>query len=243
MIPFYSINQLTSEEKSLLKNSRVLIIGAGGLGSPVAYYLTAAGIGNLGIVDSDVVDLSNLQRQILHRTSSLGVPKVESAVKRLKKINPDVKIETFNTRLSRDNVMEIIQGFDIVVDAVDNFSARYLSNDACVIQNKPLIEAGVLRFDGQVMTILPGKGPCYRCIFPSPPPANAVPTCQETGILGAVAGVIGVVQATEVIKLILNKGNPLVGKLLIFNGLNMEFITVKASRNPDCPVCGDKPFC
>lgn len=238
MIPFYSINQLTSQEKSLLKNSRVLIIGAGGLGSPVAYYLTAAGIGNLGIVDSDVVDLSNLQRQILHRTSSLGVPKVESAVKRLKKINPDVKIETFNTQLSRDNVMEIIQGFDIVVNAVDNFSARYLSNDACVILNKPLIEAGVLCFDGQVMTILPRKGPCYRCIFPSPPNVNTVP-----GILGAVAGVIGVVQATEVIKLILNKGTPLVGKLLIFNGLNMEFITVKTNRNPDCPVCGDKSFC
>ncbi|GAW93745.1 HesA/MoeB/ThiF family protein [Calderihabitans maritimus] len=224
-----------------LLQSRVLIVGAGGLGSPVAYYLTAAGVGHIGIVDSDVVDLSNLQRQILHRTADVGKRKVDSAQEKLEALNPDVEIITYHTRLGKENVRELIADYDLIIDGVDNFPARYLLNDACVLSGKTLVEAGILRWDGMVMTIKPGEGPCYRCVFPSPPPPGAVPSCQEAGVIGAVAGVMGVLQAGEALKILLGVGKPLVGRLLIFDALESRFREVEVARNPKCPVCGDEP--
>jgi adenylyltransferase/sulfurtransferase len=227
-------------QKKLL-NAKVLIVGAGGLGSPAALYLASAGIGKIGIVDSDEVELNNLQRQILHSTKDVGRKKVDSARDRLKAINQDVEISPYNIRLTSENILEIIKDYDIIVDGSDNFPTRYLVNDACVLSKKPLSHGGIFRFDGQAITILPGESPCYRCLFPEPPPSGLVPSCQEAGILGAVAGVIGTIQANEVLKYILGIGALLVGKLLVFNALDSFFRQVKVPRNPKCPVCGENP--
>jgi len=227
-------------QKKLL-DGKVLIIGAGGLGSPCAVYLASAGVGKIGIVDSDKVDLSNLQRQILHSTKDVGRLKVESAKDRLNGINQDVEVVPYNIRLTSENILDIIKDYDIVVDGSDNFPTRYLVNDACVISGKPLSHGGIFKFDGQAITILPGKSACYRCLFAEPPPPGLVPSCQEAGILGAVAGIIGTVQANEVLKYILGTGSLLEGKLLVFNALDSSFRQVKVPKNPKCPVCGENP--
>jgi len=227
-------------QRRLLESS-VLIIGAGGLGSPVGLYLAAAGVGTIGIVDSDAVDLSNLQRQILHTTADVGRPKCLSARATMESINPDVRVVPHEVRLDSTNVLDLIADYDIVVDGADNFPTRYLVNDACVIQGKPLSHAGILRFEGHVTTIVPGQGPCYRCLYPEPPPPGLVPSCQEAGILGAVAGIVGSIQAAEVLKLILGIGDPLVGRLLVFDGLEMTFRTIRMPCQEDCPVCGEWP--
>lgn len=221
--------------------ARVLVIGAGGLGCPVAYYLAAAGVGTLGIVDSDAVDLSNLQRQILHHTPDVGRPKVQSAGEKLSALNPDVRVVPHRQRLTSQNVLSVIADYDIVVDGTDNFPARFLINDACVLSGKPLVHGGILRFEGQLTTILPGRGPCYRCLFPEPPPPGFVPSCQEAGVLGAIAGVIGTLQATEVLKLILGIGETLAGYLLTVDLLTMEFRRVRIPKNAECEVCGEHP--
>lgn len=221
--------------------ARVLVVGTGGLGSPCAFYLGAAGVGTIGLVDSDKAELSNLQRQILHTTSDVGVPKAESGKKRLTALNPDVNVIAHNLRITSENILGLIKDYDIVVDGTDNFPTRFLVNDACVMGSRPLIHAGIFRYDGQIMTILPKKGPCYRCLFPEPPPPGAVPSCQEGGILGAVAGVLGVLQANEALKLILGIGDLLVGKLLVFDALTSSFRTVKVPRDKDCAVCSDHP--
>jgi len=227
-------------QEKILK-AKVLIIGTGGLGAPCSFYLAAAGVGRIGLVDSDKVELNNLQRQIVHTTADIGTPKVESGKKRLNALNPDVEVVTYPLRLDSTNILGILKDYDIIVDGSDNFPTRYLVNDACVLSQKPLVHAGIFRFDGQIMTILPGKGPCYRCLFSEPPPAGAVPSCQEAGILGAVAGVLGVLQASEVLKLILGMGELLVGKLLVFNAMDSTFRQVRVPRDPKCTVCGEKP--
>lgn len=224
-----------------LKEASVLVVGAGGLGSPVALYLAAAGVGRIGLIDSDVVDSSNLQRQVLHDTDQLGRPKVESGAERMRAINPHITVQTYHDRLGAENVAELVAQYDVIVGGVDNFPARYLLNDACVMAKKPLVEAGILKYDGMVMTIKPYEGPCYRCIFPEPPPPGTVPTCSEAGVLGALAGVMGSLQAFEVLKLILEIGEPLAGRMLMFEGLRGQFRTVEWDRNPKCPVCGDHP--
>lgn len=221
--------------------SKVLVIGAGGLGSPCALYLAAAGVGTLGIVDSDRVDLSNLQRQILHRTSDVGTPKADSARAKLRALNPDVRVVAYRERLTSQNIRQRLVEYDLVVDGSDNFPTKYLANDAAVLMNKPLIHTGIFRFEGQLLTIVPRRGPCYRCLFPEPPPPGLVPSCQEAGILGSVAGVMGAIQATEALKLLLGIGQSYVGRLLIFNALNGAFRTVAVPRMPDCPLCGDHP--
>lgn len=227
-------------QEELLK-AKVLIIGAGGLGSPCALYLVSAGIGRIGIVDSDVVELNNLQRQILHSTQNVGRPKVESAKERLCATNPDVEIIPYKVRLTSENILEIIKDYDIIVDGSDNFPTRYLVNDASVFLKKPLSHGGIFRFDGQAITIIPQETPCYRCLFPEPPPPGLVPSCQEAGILGAVAGVIGTIQANEVLKYILGIGELLTGKLLVFNALDSSFRQVKVPMDPECPVCSRNP--
>jgi adenylyltransferase/sulfurtransferase len=227
-----------------LLNSKVLVIGAGGLGSPAILYLAAAGVGTIGIVDFDVVDLSNLQRQIIHNTERVGAPKVESARKTVEMLNPDVKVITYNTRISKENIMDIIKNYDVVLDGTDNFPTRFLINDACYFAGKPLVSAAMLRFEGQVSVFdfrNKEKSPCYRCLFPEPPPPGLVPSCQEAGILGSIGGIMGCIQATEAIKLILGIGEPLVGKLLIMDALSMEFRKVKLRKDPNCPLCGEKP--
>lgn len=224
-----------------LLNAKVLIIGAGGLGSPCALYLASAGIGKIDIVDSDKVELNNLQRQILHSTKDVGRAKVESAKDRLNEINQDVEVIPYNIRLSSKNILDIVKEYDIVVDGSDNFPTRYLVNDACVLSGKPLSHGGIFRFDGQVITILPGKSACYRCLFSEPPPPGVVPSCQEAGILGAVAGIIGTIQANEVIKYVLGIGNLLVDKLLVFNALDSSFRQVKVPKDLQCQVCGQTP--
>jgi adenylyltransferase/sulfurtransferase len=224
-----------------LLNGRVLLLGAGGLGSPAALYLAAAGVGRLGIVDFDTVDLSNLQRQILHRVDSVGTPKVDSAERTLKSLNPDVDVVKFRERLYSDNVFDIIKDFDVIVDGTDNFQTRYLINDASVMTGKTVVHGSIFQFDGQVTVFKPKEGPCYRCLFPSPPPAGAVPNCAEAGVFGVLPGIVGSIQAVEVLKLLLGAGDPLIGRLLIFDALAMEFSEVKIRRDPDCPVCGDNP--
>lgn len=234
-LPYFGI-----EGQQKVSSARVLVVGAGGLGSPCATYLASSGIGTLGLIDSDAVELSNLPRQILHSNNNVDEPKTISAEKRLKQLNPDVKLEMLQIRLKPDNITDIINKYDMVIDGSDNFATKFLLNDICIISNKPLIHAGVLRYTGQVMTILPGKSACYRCIFPEPPPANSVPTCKEAGILSTVAGIIGLVQTTEAIKLILNIGQPLTNSLLVFDALDTSFRTVHIKRNPDCPACSSK---
>ncbi len=224
-----------------LKASSVLIVGTGGLGSPVSLYLAAAGIGRIGLVDYDLVDESNLQRQIVHSTSTIGVPKVESAKERLLEINPYIEIETYNLLLTRENVKDLIKDYDIIIDGTDNFHTRYLLNDACYFAGKALVYGSIFRFDGQV-TVFDGKrGPCYRCLYPVPPPPGTVPSCAEGGVFGVLPGVIGALQATEAIKLLLGIGEPLIGKLLLYDALNMEFRTLKLRKDPACPLCGENP--
>jgi molybdopterin/thiamine biosynthesis adenylyltransferase len=227
-------------QKRLL-DAKVFIIGAGGLGCPVGYYLAAAGVGTLAIIDDDTVELSNLQRQIAHSTKTLGARKIDSAKDTFEALNPDVKVVGIKERISRDNIMELIKDYDIVVDGSDNFPTRYLVNDACVLTKKPLVSGAVLRFEGQVTTILPGEGHCYRCLFEDMPPAGLVPSCQEAGVIGAIPGVIGSLQAIEVIKLILKKGEPLTNVLLIYDALKAAFRRVSVPKNPDCRVCGEYP--
>jgi thiazole biosynthesis adenylyltransferase ThiF len=227
-----------------LLNSKVLVIGAGGLGSPAILYLAAAGVGTIGIVDFDVVDFSNLQRQVIHNTERVGTPKVESAKKTVEMLNPDVKVIAYNTRISKENIMDIIKDYDVVLDGTDNFPTRFLINDACYFAGKPLVSAAMLRFEGQVSVFdfrVKEQSPCYRCLFPEPPPPGLVPSCQEAGILGSIGGIMGCIQATEAIKLILGIGEPLVGKLLIMDALSMDFRKVKLRKDPNCPLCGEKP--
>jgi len=228
-----------SGQRTLL-NSRVLLIGAGGLGSPAALYLAAAGVGTLGIVDFDVVDLSNLQRQILHHGHDVGRPKVESAVDTIADLNPDVKVVPYREALSSANVRQIFTEYDVIVNGSDNFPTRYLANDACVFLKKPLVDGSIFKFEGQATVFRPGDG-CYRCLYPAPPPPGVVPSCAEAGVLGVICGVIASIQGVETIKLLLGIGEPLVGRLVFFDALSMEFRQVKFRRDPQCPVCGDHP--
>jgi adenylyltransferase/sulfurtransferase len=224
-----------------LKAASVLCIGAGGLGSPVAMYLAAAGVGTLGIVDFDVVDFSNLQRQILHGTSDVGRPKLQSAKDRLNEINPNVKVVTHDAALSSENALELFAPYDIIVDGTDNFPTRYLVNDACVLLNKPNVYGSIFRFEGQASVFATKEGPCYRCLYPEPPPPGLVPSCAEGGVLGVLPGVVGCIQATEALKLIIGVGEPLIGRFLIFDALRMKFRELKLRKDPECPVCGAHP--
>jgi sulfur-carrier protein adenylyltransferase/sulfurtransferase len=222
-----------------LLKARVLCLGAGGLGSPSAFYLAAAGIGTLGLVDDDIVDASNLQRQILHSTETVGLPKVESAAKRLNSLNPDVKVVQHKTRLTSDNVLDIIKDYDVIVDGVDNFPTRYLLNDAALKLNKPVVHASIYRFEGQLTCFVPDEGPCYRCLYPEPPPADMAPSCQEAGVVGVLPGVVGVLQATEAIKILLGLGKSMAGRLLMYDALGTKFREMKLRRDPKCPTCGE----
>jgi len=234
------MQQVGSAGQRKIFGSKVLIVGAGGLGSPIALYLALAGVGTIGIVDFDVVDLSNLQRQILHQNDDIGKPKVVSAQETLNAYNPDVKVIVHEFPLHSENAMEVIEQYDIIVNGADNFAVRYLVNDACVFLKKPLVDGSILLFDGQATTYLPGKG-CYRCLYPTPPPPGMVPSCAEAGVLGALCGTIGSIQATEVLKLILGVGESLNGRLLLYDALSMETRQVRIRRDPDCVVCGDNP--
>ncbi len=229
------------EGQEKLCNAKVLCIGTGGLGSPLGLYLAAAGIGTLGLVDFDIVDQSNLQRQIMHGESTVGKLKVDSAKDRLADMNSDVEVITYNTRLSSENAMEIFKDYDIIVDGTDNFPTRYLTNDAAVLLGKPYIYGCILRFEGQASVFHSKEGPCYRCLYPEPPPPGLVPSCAEGGVLGVLPGIIGLIQATEVVKLILGKGETLVGRLMIFDALAMKFREMKLRKDKDCPICGENP--
>jgi adenylyltransferase/sulfurtransferase len=229
------------EGQKRLKAASVLLIGAGGLGSPLGLYLAAAGVGRLGLVDFDVVDFSNLQRQVLHGTTDVGRPKLLSARDRLQAINPEVRIDLYETKLSSANALQILGNYDIIIDGTDNFPTRYLVNDACVLLGKPNIYGSIFRFDGQASVFYPGKGPCYRCLYPEPPPPGEVPSCAEGGVLGILPGLIGCIQATEAVKLIIGQGEPLVGRLILYDALEMQFREFKVRRNPRCPICGDNP--
>lgn len=234
-----AIPEVGEEGQIRLLEAKVLLMGAGGLGSPAALYLAAAGVGTIGIVDMDVVDRSNLQRQILHTLDRIGQPKTESAKKSLAALNPDTKVVGFPERLTSQNVLRILPDFDIVVDGGDNFPTRYLLNDACVMLGKPNVHGSIYRFEGQVTSFVPGKGPCYRCLYPAPPPPEMAPSCAEAGVLGILPGIVGLLQANEVVKLVLGKGEPLVGRLLTFDALKTEFHVLKLRRSPKCPVCAD----
>ncbi len=229
------------EGQKRLKASSVLLIGAGGLGSPLGLYLAAAGVGRIGLVDFDLVDFSNLQRQVLHGTSDVGRPKLHSAKDRLTAINPEVKLDLYETRLSAANALDIFRPYDIIIDGTDNFPTRYLVNDACVLLKKPNVYGSIFRFDGQASVFHPPHGPCYRCLYPEPPPPGEVPSCAEGGVLGILPGLIGCIQATEAVKLILGKGEPLIGRLMLYDALQMTFREFRVRRNPKCPMCGDKP--
>lgn len=228
------------EGQEKILNSKVLIIGTGGLGSPAAFYLAAAGVGTLGLVDADVVDLTNLQRQIIHATKDVGVPKVHSAKEKINALNPDVKVKTYHQMALASNILELIEEYDFVIDGTDNFAAKFLINDACVLGKKPYSHGGILRFDGQTMTYLPGET-CYRCVFQAPPPANAVPSCSQAGVLGAIAGMLGTIQATEALKFITGTGVNLTNQLLTFDAKTMNFRKIKFKQNKNCPVCGEHP--
>ena len=237
----FLLPEVGEEGQAKLLKAKVLMVGAGGLGSPSAYYLAAAGVGTLGIIDNDVVDLSNLQRQILHTNDRLGMPKTESAQMTIQALNPDVRVIPYQEKLTSQNIMEIIKDYDIIVDGCDNFPTRYLVNDACVLAKKPNVHGSIFQFEGQASVFYPGKGPCYRCLYPEPPPPEMAPSCQEAGVLGVLPGLIGVIQALETIKLILGKGDTLVGRLLCFNTLTMEITTLNLKADPACPMCGEKP--
>jgi sulfur-carrier protein adenylyltransferase/sulfurtransferase len=229
------------EGQQKLLDAKVLLLGAGGLGSPTALYLAAAGVGTLGIVDDDTVDLSNLQRQVIHSSERIGVPKVDSAEQTITALNPDVKVEKYPVRLGPENIMDILPGYDIVVDGLDNFPTRYLLNDASVRLRIPVVSAAILGFEGQLSVFKPYDGPCYRCLFPVPPPAELAPSCGANGVLGVLPGTMGLLQATEVIKLILDEGDPLIGRLLMYDALAARVTEVKVRRDPDCPICSREP--
>jgi molybdopterin/thiamine biosynthesis adenylyltransferase/rhodanese-related sulfurtransferase len=233
--------EVALDGQKTLKKARVLTIGAGGLGSPLAMYLAAAGIGTIGIVDFDVVDESNLQRQIIHGTSDLGRPKMESARDRIQDLNPNVQVEAFEEALTSENALEIFEDFDVIVDGTDNFPTRYLVNDASVLTGKPNVYGSIFRFEGQASVFYAEEGPCYRCLYPEPPPPGLVPSCAEGGVLGILPGAIGTIQATETVKLILGIGEPLIGRLLLYDALSMRFREMKLRKNPGCPVCGENP--
>jgi molybdopterin/thiamine biosynthesis adenylyltransferase len=235
-----------SGQKRLLE-SRVLIIGAGGLGAPAALYLAAAGVGTIGVADADAVELSNLQRQVIHATPDVGKPKVRSAAEKMRAINPDITVNEYHAFVNSENIMEIITDYDFIIDGTDNFPAKFLINDACVIARKPFSHAGIIRFQGQLMTYVPGEGPCYRCVFVNPPPPDAVPTCSQAGVIGAMGGVIGSLQAMETIKYITRAGRLLTGAMLTYDALDMRFRRVSLPTRLDCAVCGaapsiEKPF-
>jgi adenylyltransferase/sulfurtransferase len=229
------------EGQQKLKAARVLCIGTGGLGSPLALYLAAAGVGTLGLVDFDVVDFTNLQRQVIHFSSDVGRPKLQSAKEKIAAINPYINVKTFETRLTSENALKIFEDFDIIVDGTDNFPTRFLVNDACVFTGKPNVYGSIFRFEGQASVFATKDGPCYRCLYPEPPPPGLVPTCAEGGVLGILPGLVGLIQATEAIKLILGKGEPLIGRLLLVDALGMRFRELKLRKNPDCVVCGKHP--
>ncbi len=235
------LDEVGERGQAKLLQSKVLLLGAGGLGSPAALYLAAAGVGTLGVVDLDVVDASNLQRQILHATSRVGMPKVLSAQKAINDLNPDVKVVAFEERLDSSNVERIFKGFDIIVDGCDNFPTRYLVNDASVWLNIPVVHGSIFRFEGQVTTFMPKDGPCYRCLYPEPPPAHLAPSCAEAGVLGILPGIVGTIQATEVIKYLLGQGDLLKGRLVCYDSMRMKFRELKLRRDPTCPVCGEHP--
>ncbi|HZD69233.1 MAG TPA: adenylyltransferase/sulfurtransferase MoeZ [Actinomycetes bacterium] len=235
------IPDVAMDGQKRLKNARVLLIGAGGLGSPNAMYLAAAGVGNIGLVDFDEVDASNLQRQVIHGTSDIGRPKLESAADKIREINPGVEVTLHETRLTSDNAREIIRRYDLVVDGSDNFPTRYLVNDACVLEGKPYVWGSIYRFDGQASVFWAEHGPCYRCLYPEPPPPGMVPSCAEGGVLGVLCATVGSVQANEAIKLITGIGDPLVGRLLIYDALELSFKDIRVRKDPDCPVCGKSP--
>ena len=235
------VPEIGLEGQTKLLESKVLLLGAGGLGSPTALYLAAAGVGTLGIVDDDDVDLSNLQRQVIHTTDRIGVPKVDSAEESVKAINPDVQVVKYKTRLDASNVMEIIQGYDVIVDGVDNFPTRYLLNDATVRLGIPVVSASILGFDGQLSVFKPHDGPCYRCLYPVPPPAELAPSCGANGVLGVLPGTMGLLQATEVVKLVTGAGEPLIGRLLLYEALGATFTELKVRRDPECPICSRDP--
>lgn len=236
------LSEVGGKGQQKIRQAKVLIIGAGGLGSPAALYLGAAGIGTLGLIDGDVVDLSNLQRQILHTTSTIGVPKVESGRQLLSTLNPDVQVKTYQEHISASNILKVISEYDLILDGSDNFGTRFLVNDACFFGKKPLISGSIFRFEGQVATIKPHEGyPCYRCLYPEPPPAGLVPNCQEAGVLGVLAGTIGIIQANEAIKEILGLGESLAKHLLLYDALEMKFRKVGRPKDPTCPLCGTQP--
>jgi sulfur-carrier protein adenylyltransferase/sulfurtransferase len=235
------LDEVGLEGQQKLLAAKVLLLGAGGLGSPTALYLAAAGVGTLGIVDNDDVDLSNLQRQVIHTSERIGVPKVDSAEQTIRELNPDVKVVKYPVRLDASNIMEILPGYDIVVDGLDNFPTRYLLNDASVRLQIPVVSAAILGFEGQLSVFKPYDGPCYRCLFPVPPPAELAPSCGANGVLGVLPGTMGLLQATEVIKLILGEGEPLIGRLLMYDALAAEVSEVKVRRDPECPICSREP--
>jgi molybdopterin/thiamine biosynthesis adenylyltransferase/rhodanese-related sulfurtransferase len=235
------IPEVGVEGQQKLLESKVLLLGAGGLGSPAALYLAAAGVGTLGIVDDDEVDLSNLQRQVVHTTDRIGVPKVDSAEETINAINPDVDVVKYPIRLDASNIMEIVEGYDVIVDGLDNFPTRYLLNDASVRLRIPVVSAAILGFDGQLSVFAPYEGPCYRCLFREPPPAELAPSCGANGVLGVLPGVMGLLQATEAIKLVIGRGDPLIGRLLLYDALGATFTTVKVKRDPECPICSRDP--
>jgi molybdopterin/thiamine biosynthesis adenylyltransferase/rhodanese-related sulfurtransferase len=236
-----SLPELGAEGQERLLASKVLLIGAGGLGCPLAQYLAAAGVGSLGIVDPDVVDASNLQRQILYTTADLGRPKTQVAAERIRALNPDVQVRDYPLRLCSENALEILGAWDVVVDGTDNFPTRYLTNDACVLLGKPNVYGSVFRFEGQASVFDASRGPCYRCLYPEPPPPGSVPSCAEGGVLGVLPGAIALIQATETIKLLTGVGTPLIGRLVLYDALSLEFTTFRLSKDPGCPVCGDEP--
>jgi sulfur-carrier protein adenylyltransferase/sulfurtransferase len=235
------IPEIGLEGQQKLLDAKVLLLGAGGLGSPTALYLAAAGVGTIGIVDDDEVDLSNLQRQVIHTTDRIGIAKVDSAEQTMHAINPDVDVVKFKTRLDASNIMEIIEGWDVIVDGVDNFPTRYLLNDATVRLGIPVVSASILGFDGQLSVFAPHEGPCYRCLYPVPPPAELAPSCGANGVLGVLPGTMGLLQATEVVKLIVGAGEPLIGRLLLYEALGATFTELKVRRDPDCPICSRDP--
>jgi sulfur-carrier protein adenylyltransferase/sulfurtransferase len=235
------VPEIGAEGQQKLLDAKVLLLGAGGLGSPTALYLAAAGVGTLGIVDDDVVDLSNLQRQVIHTTERVGVPKVDSAEESIRALNPDVQVVKYPLRIDASNIMEIIEGYDVIVDGVDNFPTRYLLNDATVRLKIPVVSASILGFDGQLSVFKPYEGPCYRCLFREPPPAELAPSCGANGVLGVLPGTMGLLQATEVVKLILDIGEPAIGRLLLYDALGATLTEVKVHRDPDCPICSREP--
>ncbi len=237
----FLLSEVGIEGQQKLLDAKVLLLGAGGLGSPIALYLAAAGVGTLGIVDDDVVDVSNLQRQVIHKNATVGVSKVESAKQAINDLNPDVDVKLYETRLDATNIMDIISGYDIIVDGVDNFPTRYLLNDATVRLQIPVVSASILGFDGQISVFKPYDGPCYRCLYPVPPPAELAPSCGANGVLGVLPGTVGLLQATEVIKLIIGQGEPLVGRLLLYEALSASFTELKVRRDPHCPICSREP--